>query len=235
MWTDPRTALRTANDIFRTMDFVEQHGTRFGLDPSKVALCSCYGSSLYSPCWLVGDELVTGRRRFQAVIFPNGGLINCVQAPECDQLTFLPHLKVPTLLYTSKAKYDIPYEYSQLNFFNLIPLTAPKEKFHFSDNHVWGLSLTTLHAKWTSGWTRKWVCRRRLPWRTTSRLGRTENFSGQFKTQSSRHTAVCRNKKSGTFSTSGRHGRASLLRLETASKHVTALAYFRPHALDRTR
>ena len=72
----------------------------------------------------------------QAAVFPNGGVINCVQAPVSDQLTFLPYLQVPSLIFSSKACYDIPYEYSQKNFVDLI---ATPEKSHFVDNHAWGM------------------------------------------------------------------------------------------------
>jgi hypothetical protein len=133
-------ALHSAHDVFRVMDFVEEFGPRLGIDSKKVAFCSCYGSCIYSPCWLVGDEIVAGRCRFQAAIFPNGGLINCIQPPECDQLTFLPHFRIPSLLFTTAMKFDIPYDYSQKKFLELMPM-VPDDTDHFHDNHHRGLSL----------------------------------------------------------------------------------------------
>lgn len=129
-------AVRTANDISRTLDFLEKYGNSYGLDASKVAICCCYNSSLYAPCWLVADEIISERSRIQAAIFPNGGVLNCVQAPVSDQLTFLPYLRVPSLIFSSRASYNIPFEYSQKNFVDLI---GTSEKYNFVDNHTWGL------------------------------------------------------------------------------------------------
>jgi hypothetical protein len=133
--------VKVTKDLSRTTDFIYEYQSLVGdnlLDRDKLGFVAC--GCMNTVCCLVADKLVTGQNRFQAVFFAEGGIANCIQPPEVDQLTYLPHLDIPSVILTTRRYLPRPYERSQKPMYELLPLVHEESKrLWVIPNYDWGL------------------------------------------------------------------------------------------------
>jgi hypothetical protein len=133
--------VKVAKDLSRTTDFIQNYQALVGenlLDGDKLGFVAC--GQMNTVCCLVADELVTSQKRFQAVFFAEGGIANCIQPPEVDQLNYLPHLGIPSVILSTQRYLPRPYERSQKPMYDLLPLVHEQtKKLWVVPNYAWGL------------------------------------------------------------------------------------------------
>ena len=126
VWRD--VVIRTTKDVRRALDYVE---TRSDLDPSRLAyLGLSMGASL-------GPIVTVVEPRFKASALVSGSLPQWRNPPESEAFSFLPRVKIPTLMINGRHDFFFPYEASQLPMFRLLG-TPPEHKRHrvFESGHA---------------------------------------------------------------------------------------------------
>ncbi|MCA9171025.1 MAG: SUMF1/EgtB/PvdO family nonheme iron enzyme, partial [Planctomycetales bacterium] len=108
--------IKMAKDVIRTMDFFHDEYPTLAqpqerLDMSKLTFMSC--ACRESACIIMADRLVRQKNRFAAVFFCWGGIDNQEQPPEVDQLTYLPHIRIPAFILNRRASQLHPWYFSQ--------------------------------------------------------------------------------------------------------------------------
>ena len=106
--------IRTTKDVRRAIDYVE---TRRDLDSSRLAyLGLSMGASL-------GPIMTVVERRFKVSALIAGSLPQWRNPPESEAFSFLPRVKVPTLMLNGRYDFFFPYEGSHSQCFGF---SAPR-------------------------------------------------------------------------------------------------------------
>ncbi|MCA9211610.1 MAG: SUMF1/EgtB/PvdO family nonheme iron enzyme, partial [Planctomycetales bacterium] len=122
-----RTVVNIAKDFSRTIDFIEQFEEATGipsvLDKDRMAYCGIVYGGCAGPIWMVADYLTHDRRwRVKAAVLTDAFLTQCLQPPEVDQMAYLPHLTVPTMMLNCRLISTGPYDRAQKPMYELLPL-----------------------------------------------------------------------------------------------------------------
>lgn len=124
--------IAATKDFLRCVDFVEQFEEATGemspFDCNRLGYCGFGWAANLAPIWLVADETLTGRRRFDAIVLCNAGIVQCHQPPEIDQLNYLSELSTPTLMINCHRIVWAPYEKAQKPMYDSLRLKEGREK-----------------------------------------------------------------------------------------------------------
>ncbi len=125
-WRD--VVIRAVKDARRAIDYV---GSRPDLDPSRIAyLGLSMGAS-------IGPIVTVVEPRFKASALVAGALLQWRNPPETESFSFLPRVKIPTLMINGRHDYFFPYQTSQLPMFRLLGTSAPHKRHRvFESGHV---------------------------------------------------------------------------------------------------
>ena len=134
-------------EIGRTMDYLE---TRTDIDSDHVGF---FGFSLGA---VIGSYALAYEDRFETAIFVSGGFSNSSEVSEGNAVSFVPRIKVPTLMINGKYDYIFPEKSSQDPMFER--LGAPdkdKRKVVFNAGH--GLLPRNKTIREVSTWLDKYL------------------------------------------------------------------------------
>jgi dienelactone hydrolase/predicted Ser/Thr protein kinase len=112
-----------AKDLFRSLDYLD---TRQDIRMDRLAYM---GNSLGSR---LGVILMALENRFRTAVFLNGGLHllpKRLRAPEVDEFSYGPRVKVPVLMVNGRHDYGFPMDRSQLVLFRLLGVPG-RDKRH---------------------------------------------------------------------------------------------------------
>jgi serine/threonine protein kinase len=128
-----RTVINIAKDYSRTIDFIERFeeatGQKSRFDVNRLAFCGIGWGGCVGPIWMVADFLSHDDTwRVKAAILVNAGLVQCLQPPNVDQMTYLPHLKIPTLVLNCKLLAYAPFERAQMPMFQLLGVDESRKQ-----------------------------------------------------------------------------------------------------------
>jgi len=114
------------------------------LDLENLIFVSCHCKQ--AEVMLVADQLISKQTRFAAAFFVLGGIHNIRQPTDVDQLTFLPHLKTPSLLLNFGGCLFVPV-HSQQQMLQLIPLEPPRKHLITIPKWQWEIPATHLERE----------------------------------------------------------------------------------------
>ncbi|HWR53788.1 MAG TPA: dienelactone hydrolase family protein, partial [Bryobacteraceae bacterium] len=112
--------IQWSKDLGRSIDYLE---TRRDIDRGKIAYLGLSLGSAHAPILAAVEE------RIKACVLLDGGFYLYSVPAEIDQLTYVPHLKKPTLMINGRHDYIFPNQTAQLPMFHLLG-TPAKYKRH---------------------------------------------------------------------------------------------------------
>ena len=128
-----KAVVNMAKDYSRTIDFIKrfEEATRMPsmLDSDRLAFCGFGWGGCICPVWMVADDLTHNNVcRVKAAVLTDAALVQCLQPPEVDQMAYLPHLRVPTMMLNCRLMARAPYDRAQKPMFDMLPLAEDTEK-----------------------------------------------------------------------------------------------------------
>ena len=98
-------------DLGRTLDYLE---SRTDIDSDRVAF---FGFSLGT---IVGSYILAYEDRFKAAIFESGGFTSLTEDAEDNAVSFVPRIRMPTLMLNGKHDFGFRYEEQVAPLFRLL-------------------------------------------------------------------------------------------------------------------
>jgi dienelactone hydrolase len=139
-------------DYSRTIDFIEHFQEATGrqnvFDLHRLAFCGFRWGGCVGPVWLVADYLTHSETwRVKAAVMTDATLVQCLQPLELDQLNYLPHLRVPSMLLNCRRLVRAPFDRAQQPMYDLIPMEPGTGKVLISfPQHTWGIPAADFDA-----------------------------------------------------------------------------------------
>ena len=125
-WRD--AVVRASKDIGRALDYVE---SRPDLDSDRVAYLGLSMGASLAPIMTAVEP------RFKASALIAGSLPLWRNPPEVEAFSFLPRVKIPTLMINGRNDFFFPYRESQLPMFRLLGTPAAHKRHRlFDSGHV---------------------------------------------------------------------------------------------------
>ena len=139
-----KTVINIVNDYSRTIDFVERFQEATGdpslFDSDRLAYCGFAWGGCIGPLWMVADYLANDNTwRVKAAVLADASLVQCLQPPDVDQMTYVTHLRVPTIMLNCRLMARAPYDRAQKPMFDLLPLPAHEKELKAFPQYTGGV------------------------------------------------------------------------------------------------